>query len=166
MEKEEEIEEDVERFKVREQLVGLRSPTGLRRFRLYFTDERVFLVETYIGYAMRVIFPAAPLKMILTPFIADWFESDYDKMDDIRYILFDSTWYRRYTYDELKAIWLEPGKKLNCLVISAAPEKENPTFGIVEGEGRVYFKQELTGEFVRKLERIIPHHFQGMKIYS
>jgi hypothetical protein len=135
----------------------------LRKFRLYFTDERVFLVETYIGYGMGTFFPAVPIKIILTPIIVDWFESDYDKMDDIRYILYESTWYRRYTYDELKAIWLEGGKMLNCLVISAAPERENPTFGIVEGEGRVYFKKELTREFVGKLERIIPNHFKGLK---
>ena len=157
------MEGDDQRYAVRKELKGLRSRFGFRRYRLYFTDEKIFLVETYVGWAMGAFFISIPLKIILTPILAPLSERTYDKMEDLRYALAESSWYKRYTYDELKAVWIEPGIHLYKLVLLLEPAQNRPTYDNEAGEGSVYFRPERNDDLIEALEMAIPDKFMGVR---
>jgi hypothetical protein len=160
---EKEVTEDIERFKVRHEVRWLRSRFGLRRYRLYFTDKKVYLVETFLGWGSSLGNPAIPLRILISPLIAGKSDKQFESMLDIRLVINECKWYKRYMLDELKSVWIEPGEKVNRLVFDIQRKEERPEMYAVSGEGIVYFKEEHAGEIMVRLQKAIPDIFKGIR---
>ena len=156
------MEED-DRFKVRE-FLELQMLAGQRRIRIYFTDIAVYLIEYYTGFAQAYFWPAIPLRILLSPILGPIYKRTIEEMEDTREIMGSTHWYRRYGYEEVKEVWIEPGgyrDKLFFTIERANKGICTPGFG--SGTDYLTFNKEKFDQFEKVLKRRLGEKFTGVR---
>lgn len=158
------MEENEEIFKVRERLSGLQIQSGFRYFIIYFTDLKMYVIETGHTSHHRNMGWGFLMNMTRTKISSEKQYSRFEKMDDTREIINSTTWFRTYPYENIIAMWIEEGRSLNELWFEVIqPENRRKYFGDEDGEDCLYFRKELTDEYVRILKKMLGYKFHGIK---
>jgi hypothetical protein len=159
------VEENEEIFKVREKLKGLQTDTGFRLFMLYFTDVKVYLIETDSTSGLRNANRTAPIFFLFTKFKKP--EKHFERfmeMDDTREIINATTWFRTWPYENVVSMWIEEGEDLNKLWFDIIqPDHRKKYFGDEDGEDFLWFDKKETMEFERVMTKMLGYKFHGFK---
>ena len=159
------MEENEEIFKVREHLKGLQTKTGFRLFMLYFTDIKMYLIETDSTSGLRNANRTAPIFFLFTKLQKKEKQFvRFEEMDDTREIINATTWFRTWPYENIVSMWIEEGEDLNQLWFDIIqPENRVKYYGEEDGEDFLCFDKEETVEFERVLKKMIGYKYHGIK---
>lgn len=157
--------ENEEIFKVREKLKGLRTKGRFRLFMLYFTDIKMYLIETDSTSGLRVGNVTAPIFFLFN--VLKKPKSHYErfeKMDDTRDLINATTWFRTWPYENIVSMWIEEGDELNKLWFDIIqPDHRKKYYSDEDGEDFLWFDKEETAEFERVLRKMLDYKYHGIK---
>jgi hypothetical protein len=147
-------------FEVEDELRGLRGKSRLRFFRIYFTKDRMYLVEIYTAwtaYGASFIMPLA--KMMWSPLFLKKRKVELEDMTDIRYIIDVSEWHRRFKLEEVvdMKVVIEPDR---CkLVFNIDSDRKLRDGTDVAGEGEFWFDSKHLNDYERVLKKWFKDRF-------
>lgn len=158
------MEEIPEMFKVKEILSGLQVKSGFRLFTLYFTDHKIYLIETDKTSGHRNLGWGFLQNTIRTRVISKekQFEK-FEKMKDTREIINNTNWFRTYPYENIVSMWIERGEKMNQLWFDIIQPEYRKKFGDEDGADSLFFPKERTNEYCSVLYKVLKDKFHGVK---
>ena len=159
------MEENEEIFKVREKLKGLQTKNGFRLFMLYFTDIKVYLIETDATSGLKIGNVSAPLFFLMNKLKKpEKHFVKFEEMNDTREIINATTWFRTWPNENIISMWIEEYEDLNKLWFDIIqPDHRKKYYGDEDGEDFLWFDKNETEEFVRVLTKMLGYKFHGIK---
>jgi hypothetical protein len=152
-------------FEIEDQLRGLRGKSKLRFFRLYFTKDRMYLVEIYTAwtaYGASFIMPLA--KMMWSPLFLKKRREELEDMTDIRYVIDASEWHRRFKLEEVKDIKVVIKPEKCKIVFNIDSDRKLRDGTDVAGGGEFWFDCEHLNDYERVLKKWFKDRFTMKKV--